>query len=58
MKASREEFKKRMNICYACPEFREITTQCKKCNCFLFIKAFLKNSKCPLGKWKDEEQDS
>ena len=58
MKASKEEFKRRIHICYDCPEYRQITRQCKKCNCFLFLKAFLENSKCPLGKWNSEEENS
>ena len=58
MKVSKEEFKTRMYTCYECPEFRQVTKQCKKCNCFLFVKAFFKNSKCPLGKWNFEEKNN
>jgi hypothetical protein len=57
MNTSKEEFKQRMNTCYSCPEYRQVTKQCKKCNCFLFLKAFLKNSECPLGKWNETEDN-
>lgn len=58
MNTSKEEFKTRINICYQCEHYRAITKQCKKCNCFLFLKAFLKNSECPIGKWRNETQNS
>lgn len=57
MKTPKEEFKRRIHICYECPEFRQITKQCKKCNCFLFVKAFLQNSKCPLAKWDSKNNN-
>jgi hypothetical protein len=43
--------KDRMNICKACPELIALTTQCKKCGCFMEIKTKLEAAKCPLGKW-------
>jgi hypothetical protein len=41
----------RMNICRACPELIKITSQCKKCGCFMEIKTKLEEAKCPLSKW-------
>ena len=58
MNTSKAEFKKRLNICESCPEYRPLTKQCKKCNCFLILKAFLKTSKCPLGKWRETKNDN
>ena len=43
--------KERMSICKACPELIELTSQCKKCGCFMNQKTKLPNASCPLGKW-------
>ncbi len=42
---------KRLEICRACPELIQLTTQCKKCGCFMAAKTKLEAAKCPLGKW-------
>lgn len=41
----------RLNICKTCPEFFSLTTQCKKCGCFMAAKTKLESAKCPLNKW-------
>jgi hypothetical protein len=41
----------RLSICKACPELIKLTTQCKKCGCFMAAKTKLKMATCPLGKW-------
>jgi hypothetical protein len=41
----------RFSICKACPELIKLTSQCKKCGCFMNLKTTLKIAKCPLGKW-------
>ena len=41
----------RFNICKECPEFIKITSQCKKCGCFMNIKTKLEAAKCPINKW-------
>jgi hypothetical protein len=41
----------RMNICKSCPELIKLTSQCKKCGCFMEIKTKLEAAKCPIGKW-------
>jgi hypothetical protein len=46
-----ELFDKRMEICKACPEFIQLTKQCKKCGCFMSLKAKMTNSTCPIDKW-------
>jgi len=49
---SEEELKeKRLSICRQCPEYVSLTTQCKKCGCFMEMKARLENAVCPIGKW-------
>ena len=41
----------RLAICSSCPELIKLTTQCKKCGCFMSVKTRLKNASCPIGKW-------
>ena len=41
----------RFAICKACPEFMTMTSQCKKCGCFMYTKTKLPNASCPIGKW-------
>jgi hypothetical protein len=43
--------KKRLEICKACPELIKLTSQCKKCGCFMTLKTKLKEATCPLRKW-------
>ncbi|MBM3910465.1 MAG: hypothetical protein FJ356_02315 [Thaumarchaeota archaeon] len=45
----------RLAICKACPELIKLTTQCKKCGCFMTAKTKLKRAECPLGKWGNHE---
>jgi hypothetical protein len=48
--ASDETVSLRLDICGSCEEF-SITRQCKKCKCFMDMKAQLETAVCPLGKW-------
>lgn len=41
----------RLEICKGCPEFMQITSQCKKCGCFMNLKTRLEAAHCPIGKW-------
>lgn len=41
----------RFDICKSCPEFFNMTKQCKKCGCFMAIKTKLEEASCPIGKW-------
>lgn len=50
-KSEQELVDYRMSICENCPEFIQLSKQCKKCGCFMPLKTKLKESKCPLGKW-------
>lgn len=45
------EAERRLSICKACPELIQVTSQCKKCGCFMSIKTKLDAAKCPIGKW-------
>lgn len=52
---AKEVSDKRMEICRSCEYFRERTTQCKKCGCFMRFKTAMLKSSCPIGKWSKEE---
>jgi hypothetical protein len=41
----------RYNICKLCPEFINLTKQCKKCGCFMSAKTKIEAATCPIGKW-------
>ena len=50
-RSSEELGQYRLEICQACPEYRQKTHQCKLCGCFMKLKTTLENAKCPIGKW-------
>jgi hypothetical protein len=50
-RATTEEAERRFNICKSCPELVELTSTCKKCGCFMYMKTKLEPATCPLGKW-------
>jgi hypothetical protein len=50
-KAGLELSEQRFSICKGCPEFMQLTSQCKKCGCVMSIKTKLEAAKCPMGKW-------
>lgn len=41
----------RYEICKSCPELFKPTRTCKKCGCFMAMKTWLKDAKCPINKW-------
>lgn len=43
--------KERFEICKSCPQFIELTGNCKKCGCFMMLKTKLQAAVCPIGKW-------
>jgi hypothetical protein len=50
-RATKEEAERRFDICKACPELVELTSTCKQCGCFMYMKTKLQPATCPLGKW-------
>lgn len=48
---SKKRYKKRILICQTCPFWDSNLNRCKKCGCFLLIKAALSVTKCPERKW-------
>jgi hypothetical protein len=49
--ATEEKSLDRFEICKACPELISLTSQCKKCGCFMAAKTKLEKATCPIGKW-------
>jgi hypothetical protein len=49
--ASPEIREEREVICNSCEFKLAITSQCKKCGCFIASKVSLNHSECPVGKW-------
>lgn len=49
--ADQEKANARYDICKACPELIRLTSQCKKCGCFMAAKTKLDLAVCPIGKW-------
>jgi hypothetical protein len=49
--ASESLAEQRYLICQECPELIKLTTQCKKCGCFMKGKTKLQKAVCPIGKW-------
>jgi ribosomal protein L32 len=50
-RSSKDLASERLAICKACPELIKLTTQCKKCGCFMKAKTTIEAATCPLGKW-------
>lgn len=50
-KATDKLASERFSICSACPEMIKLTSQCKKCGCFMNLKTKLQKAECPIGKW-------
>ena len=43
--------KDRFDICKSCPELIKLTSQCKKCGCFMKVKTTMAHATCPIDKW-------
>jgi len=50
-RSTAEEAERRFEICKGCPEIVELTSTCKKCGCFMYMKTKLAEANCPIGKW-------
>jgi hypothetical protein len=50
-KVSVETQKERFDICSTCEHLKPTSNQCKVCGCFMGIKTWMPNQKCPLDKW-------
>ena len=41
----------RLGICKLCEYYNSTTKTCKKCHCFMPLKAKFAMNRCPVGKW-------
>ena len=51
MTAMQDRIRGRLAVCKTCPEYIELTRQCRECGCFLPAKAAVSSMDCPLDKW-------
>ena len=51
---SKARYKERMKVCLKCEHYQASLNRCKKCGCFLILKAALKSTKCPESKWNED----
>ena len=55
---SKERYKQRIQICLGCELYEKKLNRCKSCGCFLILKAILRDTKCPEGKWQDDLENT
>jgi hypothetical protein len=48
---SQEVYEDRIAICKECTHYFKLTGQCKKCLCFMKVKARIAPMSCPIKKW-------
>lgn len=51
---AKEMSEKRLAICKECEHYKERTSQCSKCGCFMRFKTAMSSASCPIGKWSKE----
>jgi hypothetical protein len=51
LNADQAEGNRRKSICSSCEFFNKEQDRCTKCGCYMAVKAYLKASNCPIGKW-------
>jgi len=56
-KVSQEIHDHRWNICSTCDKLWKPTSSCKVCGCFMKIKTWMPNQRCPLDKWGPADED-
>lgn len=54
--APEEVQEERIAVCQTCEYYFKPTGQCKKCGCFVKIKASLAPFACPVNKWGEYKQ--
>lgn len=53
-KTTAEIAKARYGKCKECKNFNLMLKTCKKCGCFMPIKCYIENAKCPINKWDQD----
>lgn len=46
-----EEYRRRLEICGDCEHLSDGSKRCRKCRCFMAVKAKVAAFDCPIGKW-------
>ena len=50
-RVSEDVQKQRYDICSSCEFLSLPSNRCKKCGCFMGIKTWMPNERCPINKW-------
>jgi hypothetical protein len=50
-RSDKEIMESRLAICTTCPWLDKRLVKCRKCGCFMKLKATLLEAKCPIDKW-------
>ena len=60
IRVSKDIFDERISTCEDCElGIRTLgKLRCQDCGCFMDVKAWLRSSKCPLNKWRDNESNN
>lgn len=51
IKVSPEIQKERYDICLGCDKLYKPTSSCRVCGCFMQLKTWMPEQRCPLNKW-------
>lgn len=51
IKVSPEIQKERYDICLGCDKLYKPTSSCRVCGCFMQLKTWMPEQRCPLDKW-------
>ena len=51
----KKEYIKRINACKQCVYLLKAVDVCRKCGCFVKMKAMSPSMTCPIGKWSTSE---
>ena len=46
----------RLKKCMSCEHLKQPKNRCGKCGCFVSAKTIFLKSKCPIGKWGNEDE--
>lgn len=50
-RSNKDLIESRLEICNSCEWFNKALQRCRKCGCFMQLKATLQQADCPMGKW-------
>ena len=50
------EYKERLEMCASCEHLDKEKSKCKRCGCYMPVKAKWATADCPVNKWKKIEK--